>query len=75
MYKIRLERMENEKWVKRVYKDIGRQSKWAVACKRLVRKCELNCREDVFGRGHAAGWNVATLNGEGYNWSVDKWKK
>ena len=44
-------------------------------CKRLMRKCGLNYREDVFGRGHhghVAGWNVATLNGEGYNWSVEK---
>ena len=44
VYKIRLERMENESWVKRVYKDIERESKCTMACKRLVRKCVKLCR-------------------------------
>ena len=75
MYKVRIERMDDERWVKKVYKCSGRHSKWLKSCKRLVRRCGLNCREDVFGCGHVAGWNVVCMNGEGWNWSMDKWKK
>ena len=75
MYKVRIERMEDERWVKKIYKDVGRCSKWTNSCKRLVRKCGLSCRENVFGRGHVAGWNVVCINGEGYNWSLEKWRQ
>ena len=75
MYKVRIERMQDDRWVKRVHKDSGRYSKWTKACKRLVRKCGLNCREDVFGRGHVIGWNVVCMSGEGGDWNIMRWKK
>ena len=73
MYKLRLERMSGAKWVRKVYNDIGIESKWLKSCKRIVRKCGLACREDIFGRGHVAGWNVVCRNGEGYNWDERRW--
>ena len=75
MYKLRLERMSGARWVRKVYNDIGKESKWLKSCKRIVRKCGLACREDIFGRGHVAGWNVVCRNGEGYNWDERRWKK
>ena len=48
MYKLRVERMSNHSWVKKVYKDGSRFSKWTRSCKRLVRKCGLNCKEDIY---------------------------
>ena len=51
-----------------MYKIVGKKRKWSKPCKRVVRKCGLNCREDVFGQGHMEGWNVVCMNGEGYNW-------
>ena len=75
MYKLRVARMPNQRWVKKVHKDGGRFSKWTKSCKRLVRKCGLNCREDMFGRGHVAGWNVVCMSGDGSNWNERFWKK
>ena len=66
--------MKNKRWVKKVYKCSGRRSKWLKSCKMLVR-CVLKCRKDVFGRGHVAGWSAVCMNGEGWNWSMDRWKK
>ena len=74
MYKVRLERMRNERWVKKVYEHVGKESKWIKSCKRLVKKCDLNYRENVFGRGHVQGWNVVCMNGDGYNWDEKKWR-
>ena len=73
MYKLRLERMESERWVKRVCKDAARHRKWNKSCKRLVRKYGLNFIEDVLGRGYVSGWNVMCT--KGYNWSLEKWKR
>ena len=75
MYKLRVERMPDERWVRKVYNDVGRESKWSKSCKRLVRKCGLSAREVNFGRERVAEWNVACLNGEGYNWDERRWKK
>ena len=71
MYKLRVERMGNDRWVKKVYNEVGKESKWAKSCKRLVKKCGLKCREGV----ERGWWNVVCMNGEGYNWDVKKWKK
>ena len=38
MYKLRVKRMPNQRWVKKVYKNGERFSKWTKSCKRLVRK-------------------------------------
>ena len=67
MYKVRIERMGNERWVKKVYEHVGKESKWIKSYKRQVRKCGLNLRDDAFGRGHVEGWNVVCMNGEKYN--------
>ena len=75
MYKVRMDRMVNDRWVKKVHKCYGRDSKWTKSCKRQVKRCGLNCREDVLGRGHVAGWNVSCTNGDGWNWSVERWRK
>ena len=69
MDKVRVERIHDDRRVKRVHKDSGRHSKWTKACKQLVRKYGLNCREDVFGRGHKIGWNVVCMSEE--SWELE----
>ena len=62
MYKLRVKRMGNDRWVKTVYMRLEK-SQWAKSCKILVKKCGLNCREE----GERGWWNVVCMNGEGYN--------
>ena len=47
IYKVRIDRMVSGRWVKKVYKGVGRESWWTKASKTLVRKYGLNCRENV----------------------------
>ena len=41
MFKVRIERMEEDRWVKKVCKHVEMKSKWLKICKRVVRKCGL----------------------------------
>ena len=64
MYKIRMDRMVNDRWGKKVHKCYGRDSKWTKSCKKQVKRCSLNSRDDVLDCGHVAGWNVICMNGD-----------
>ena len=40
-YKIRLERMNNKRYARKVYNEIGKGGKWIQSCGRNVKKCGL----------------------------------
>ena len=64
--------MIDDRWMEKVHKCYSRNSKWTKSCKRQVKRCGLNCREDVLDCGHVVGWNVICMNGDEWNWSVQR---
>ena len=44
MYKKRIERMEDSRWVKKVCENMGQRSRWLCMCKRVVKRCGLKVR-------------------------------
>ena len=51
MFKIEIERMEEDRWVKKVCKHVEVKSKWLKTYKRVVLKCGMKVhREDMVGR-------------------------
>ena len=74
MFKIRIERMEEDRWVKKVCKHVEVKSKWLKTCKRVVRKCGLNVHREVMV-GREGSWIIRSLNDDGQLWSTRIWKK
>ena len=55
-YKVRLEKMDDNRWAKKVYKMTFGVSKWIGSCVRIVNKCGL-ARSYVGGEGRGREWN------------------
>ena len=67
-YKIRIERMSNERQVKKVYDHVGVRSKWLKVCKSAVIKCGLKCSR-LNPTGRVSTWQIESTNNEGEFWS------
>ena len=74
MYKKRVERMEETRWVKKVCENVGQTSKWSGMCKRIVKKCGLKVRVAGLARRQNV-WNMETMENEGNEWDISVWKK
>ena len=42
--KIRLEKMDDDRWAKKCYQEVGTKSRWNMNCARIVNKCGLSKR-------------------------------
>ena len=42
-FKVRIERMHENRWVRKVCEHVGEKSKWLKTCKRVVKKYGLKC--------------------------------
>ena len=73
-YKIRLERMGNERYAKKVYNEIGKGGKWVQSCGRNVKKCGLKKNWVVNRMGEVNGWRMDNANRSSGNISETKWK-
>ena len=74
MFKIRIERMTDNRWVKKVCEQTGQKSKWLRTCKRAVLKCGLK----VSARGENGrhdNWKITGPENEGQLWDGRTWKK
>ena len=72
-YKVRLEKMEDNRWAKKVYKLTARTSKWVGNCVRVVNKCGM-ARSYVNAEGRGREWNLALRPGDTTEYSVANWK-
>ena len=73
MYKVRIERMPDERWVKKVCERVSGGGKWLRTCKRVVRKCGF--QNSAPGRHGVNRWQILGPNGDGQQWSEAVWKK
>jgi len=74
-YKVRLERMDNERWVKQIFNTYNSVSKWAKSCVRMINKCNLVRARIIDINGlEQPGWVTQTNNINSRNWSVKEWK-
>ena len=60
-YKIRLERMNNKRYAKKVYHEIGKGGKWIQSCGRNVKKCGLKKNCVVNKMGEVNGWIMESV--------------
>ena len=75
-YKVRLERMNDERWARKMYLWNMRVSKWNRKCHALVRKCDLNeiWAYPVHNR-QGDEWLMTVQGVSGIEWDVKEWKK
>ena len=73
-FKVRIERMHDDRWVKKVCEHVGERSKWLKTCKRAVRKCGLKCNNTNPGRV-VNMWQLENAENEGVFWTYSVWKK
>ena len=73
MYKKRIERMDENRWVRKICEKLGSKSKWLSSCKRAVLKCGLKVNIDRMAARHA--WKIETMQSNGHNWDMRVWKK
>ena len=66
-YKVRLERMNEDRWVRRIHMWSLTGSKWVDSCRKMVHGCKLQTRA-VSVRN--CEWRMVLNNGDGMNWSV-----
>ena len=69
MYKLKVERMPDERWARKVYSNVIQESKI------LQEFSKKSFREVNLGRDQVAGWNVVYGNGERCHWDKRRWKK
>lgn len=74
MYKIRLERMNENRWAKKVHRWNNRASKWEKGCKRKVTQCGLRPLTQVALDGNVDSWMIADERGVGKFWTCKRWK-
>ncbi len=75
LYKVRLERMDEERWARKVYKMNHGRSKWEKMCVRYVNKCDFNRMFTVrIDETQRPEWRMLSENGVGNEWSMQKWK-
>jgi hypothetical protein len=74
-YKIRLERMDRERWPRKVYEWNSGKSKWERGCKKMVNECGFQKleRHRMAGNG-LGGWMTLNDRGFGVDWDERKWK-
>ena len=75
LYKIRIDKMEEDRWVKKIHLVIGSQSKWMKMCKRAGKKCTLLLKEFNREVGLGREWRITSENRENEDWSMNKWVK
>ena len=75
LFKVRIDKMENDRWVKRVHLMTKGGSKWMKTCRRLARKCGLSIRNTSDAPGVENEWKIRSIVDDSSNWSVDKWYK
>ena len=74
-YKVRMDRMGPERWVKRVHVWSNCWSKWSKDCWKRARKC--GCRK-VWNVGlnmRVNEWRMVDESGRGQDWDMKKWKR
>ena len=72
-YKIRLEKMRDVRWAKKVYLESGTKSKWNKNCIRIANKCGFG-RVWVNGIGPTGEWRLAVTPGDNTDHDEGKWK-
>ena len=72
MYIETIERIHDDRWVKRMCEHDGVRSKWLKTCKRVVRKCGLKCNNTNPGRV-VSMWQLETAVNEGVFLTYSDW--
>ena len=73
MYKKRIERMDETRWVKKVCEKVGLKSRWLGMCKRVVKKCGLKVNMERSADRQV--WQVESMEDVGDAWNMKVWKK
>ena len=73
-YKIRLERMPEERIAKKIYEFNGSKSKWSMQCKKVVRECGLKAINVIGLDMRDKGWYIRLKDGRGGELSTKDWK-
>jgi hypothetical protein len=73
-YKIRLERMDSERWARKVYEWNSGKSKWEAGCRALVNKCGYQKVNRQMYEDGGVGWMIVNERGSGYEWDEIRWK-
>jgi hypothetical protein len=74
-YKIRLERMDCERWARKVYEWNSGKSKWEAGCKTLLNKCGYQKVNRQRYEEGGVGWVIVNERGIGYEWDERNWKR
>ena len=74
-YKVRMERMSNDKWPINVCMSNSRKILWEKECKRKVNGRGLQCvRPRLIGGVFGERWMILNGAGEGREWTAKEWK-
>jgi hypothetical protein len=75
-YKIRLERMDRNRWPRKVFEWNSGKSKWDRGCKTKMNKCGLQKigRQRFDANGVSVEWRLVNKRGFGYDWDEKRWK-
>ena len=73
-YKIRLENMEELRWARRIYQEVGTKSKWNMNCTRVANKCGLLRKWVDSGDGNIKEWELSLFLGDVNVYSEKNWK-
>ena len=73
-YKVRLEKMGEDRWAKKVYRDVGNKSKWLKGCVRSVRKIQMGRKFELREGVRDMDWKLCQGVGEEGDFEVDEWK-
>ncbi|KAF2355158.1 hypothetical protein FHG87_014091 [Trinorchestia longiramus] len=74
-YKVRIERMENKRWVKRIFEWSLSESLWEKICWGHVRKLKIQKTVCVRIGRTMDDWLLRGHGGKGMEWDCNKWKK
>ncbi|KAF2355832.1 hypothetical protein FHG87_013414, partial [Trinorchestia longiramus] len=74
-YKVRIERMENESWVKRIFEWNLSRRLWEKICWRHARKLKIRKTVCVRIGRTMDDWLLRSHGGKGMEWECNKWKK
>ena len=75
-YKVRLERMNDVRWARKMYLWNLRVSKWERKCHAIVQKCELHETWARPGNNRPREeWMITVQGATGIEWDVKEWKK
>ena len=73
-YKVRLEKMGENRWAKKIYREMGNTSKWLKGCVRSVGKIGMGRKFELGQGGRGMEWKLCQGEGDDGDFEVREWK-